>query len=136
MNERNTWHNIIFFDGICVLCNRYVDFLVKRDKKKKLKFAAIQSDFFKGRFTDINNSQAMDSVIFYQSGRIFTRSDAVLRIMAELRFPYNLSCVFYVMPRFARDKIYDYFARNRYRWFGIREKCRMPDAFMDDRFIL
>ena len=120
---------IVFFDGICVLCNRSVDFLLKKDHKKRLKYASLQSGLAseylrKLQYTSIPD----DTIIFYDEARIFTKSTAVLKIAGYLGFPYSLFAVFLVIPLIWRDWMYDLIARNRLRWFGKRDTCRIIDG--------
>jgi predicted DCC family thiol-disulfide oxidoreductase YuxK len=127
MESPNYQVKIIFFDGICVLCNRVVDFLIRHDKKQLLKFAALQSELA-GKLIDLKVSpEDQDTVIYFDSGKIFTRSEAVLRIAEYLGFPYNAIKMAYLLPLPVRDAIYDYIAGKRFRWFGKRDFCRMPD---------
>jgi predicted DCC family thiol-disulfide oxidoreductase YuxK len=120
---------IVFFDGICVLCNRSVDFLLKKDRKKRLKFASLQSDSATGFLKNLQNHPlADDTIIFYDEGRIFSKSTAVLKIAGYLGLPYSAFAVFLVIPRRWRDWIYDIIARNRTRWFGKRDTCRVIDG--------
>lgn len=81
------------------------------------------------------NSPVSDSVILYRNGRLYMRSSAALRIAAHLRFPWPLAVIFLAVPRVIRDAIYDWIARNRYRWFGKRETCFLPDGGMKKRFL-
>ena len=81
------------------------------------------------------DSRSSDSVILYRNGRLYTRSSAALRIAAHLRFPWPLAALFLAVPRGIRDAIYDWIARNRYRWFGKRETCFLPDGGMKNRFL-
>ena len=81
------------------------------------------------------DSPVPDSVILYRNGRLYTRSSAALRIAAHLRFPWPMAVIFLAVPRVIRDAIYDWIARNRYRWFGKRETCFLPDGGMKKRFL-
>jgi len=121
--------NIVFFDGYCNLCNQSVDFLIRHDKKRKLKYASQQSEFalqfFLKHKYDIMQS---DSFIFFRNWKFYNRSTAFFQVMRVLGFPYNLLYVFIVFPRFLRDLVYDWIAKNRYKWFGKRETCRLPTA--------
>lgn len=127
---------IIFFDGICVLCNNTVDFLIRHDKMQRLKFASLQSDIAKqlipGEMLIKSNAE---TVIFFDRQKIYTHSEAILRIMGNLPFPYNMLLVFMVIPTFLRDMAYNFIAKKRYRWFGKRESCRLPDAASKGRIL-
>jgi predicted DCC family thiol-disulfide oxidoreductase YuxK len=125
---------IVFFDGECMLCNRSVDFLLKADKKKHLRFASLQSGYLKN-LTFHDNLPEDDSIIFYDEGRLYTLSSAVLKIAAYLPMPYKLAVVFKIIPRPWRDSIYRFIARHRFRWFGKRQTCRMPDDESRNRIL-
>ena len=119
---------IIFFDGICILCNRVVDFLLEKDHKNRLKFASLQSETGSAILQRLQyNPVKEDSVIFSDEGRILIKSTAVLKIAGYLGFPYSITVLLFIIPRPLRDWGYDYIARNRFRWFGKRAKCRVPD---------
>lgn len=127
MEKSHYQHKIIFFDGVCVLCNRVVDFLLKHDRKKFLKFAALQSELAKSLVRTRENSPDEESVIYFDSGKIFYRSDAVIRIADYLGFPYSSIKIACLLPVPVRDAIYNYIARKRYHGFGKRDSCRLPD---------
>jgi predicted DCC family thiol-disulfide oxidoreductase YuxK len=127
---------IVFFDGLCVLCNRVVDFLLKNDRKKRLKFASLQSfnsETFLQQF--YNQHVKEDTIIFYDNGRFFVKSTAVLKIAGYLGLPFSVFITLLVIPRPWRDAIYDIIARNRAEWFGKRESCRVPDQETSGRII-
>ena len=134
MQNTNQEDKIVFFDGICILCNRAVDFLLRKDHKRRFKFASLQSDFansFLGRYHSLKG----DTIFFYDRGNFFTKSQAVLKIAGYLGFPYSAFIAFSIIPSSCRDWIYDIIARNRATWFGRRETCRLPDQETYDRII-
>jgi predicted DCC family thiol-disulfide oxidoreductase YuxK len=136
MNNAHQSQKIIFFDGICLLCNRTVDFLLKNDRKKSLKFASLQSAFAVDFLQQLRNQAVKeDTIIFYDEGQLLIKSTAVLKIAAYLGMPYALFAVFFVIPRPWRDLFYDIIARNRAKWFGSREQCRVPDQETSGRII-
>jgi predicted DCC family thiol-disulfide oxidoreductase YuxK len=118
---------IIFFDGICNLCNSSVDYVIKHDKKQKFRFASLQSiyaqELLKDSVITLDNPQ---SLVYYHNGIIKQKSNAVLTIGYKLGFPFSLGVVFFIVPRFLRNYIYDVIARNRYKWFGQKDTCRIP----------
>jgi predicted DCC family thiol-disulfide oxidoreductase YuxK len=118
---------ILFFDGICGLCNRTVDFLLSRDRRERICFAPLQ-----GRVASaLLPAQVrlnLDTVIFWKKGEILNRSSAVLKSLVEIGLPWSLTRLLLLIPRFIRDFLYDLVASNRYAWFGRREICRMPTA--------
>jgi len=127
---------IVFFDGVCVLCNRSVDFLFKKDHKKRLKFASLQSVNAMAILRQLQNQSIKeDTIIFYDEGRFLMKSTAVLKIAGYLGPPYSALAIFLIIPRPWRDWLYDIIARNRAKWFGTRETCRVPDQETSGRII-
>jgi len=136
MDYPNQEQKIVLFDGACVLCNRSVDFLLKTDRKKRLKFASLQSDIAAFILKPIQNQPLTeDTIIFIDEGRLFVKSTAVLRIAGYLGFPYSAIAIFRIIPRPLRDGLYDFIARNRIKWFGKRVICRVPDEKTAGRII-
>jgi len=133
---------IIFYDGVCGLCNRLVQFLIKRDKRGTLRFASLQSDFAAkvlGRH-GINPADldTFHLVVNYEQPeeRVLSRGDAVLRAWRELGgFWKTLAVIAQIIPRFLRDLIYRFIARHRYQVFGKYESCMLPDPNQRDRFL-
>jgi predicted DCC family thiol-disulfide oxidoreductase YuxK len=133
---------IIFYDGICGLCNRLVQFLLKRDKNGRLRFASLQSDFAR-KVLDRHgiNPDDLDTlhlVLNYEQPEelVLNRSDAVLRAWSELGAPWKfLATIAGVAPRALRNLFYNFVARNRYRVFGKFESCMLPDPSQRDRFL-
>ncbi len=128
--------HLLLFDGVCVLCNRSVQFVIKHDKTRKFRFASLQSDFGSKVLDGFNLDKTLtDSVIYVRSGNVYTKSDAALRIAKTFGGFWKMSVVFFIFPRFLRNIVYDFIARNRYRWFGKTESCMMPDNSVTDLFI-
>lgn len=125
---------IIFFDGVCGLCNRFVDRLLRIDRRKQLRFAPLQGYTAMQRLP-IGIADAMRSVIYLRDGEILQRSDAALLILIDLGGWRKVYGVFLIVPRFLRDGVYDWVARNRYRWFGKRDACRLPAPEERTRFL-
>lgn len=117
---------IIFFDGVCGLCNRFVDFVIPRDKKRRFRYAPLQGETAKNKIGHLTELQTLKSVVYYEDGKTYTRSSAVLQIVAQLGGPWWLAKIFFLVPRFLRDHIYEFIAEHRYQWFGKRETCRFP----------
>jgi len=127
---------IVLFDGVCNLCNGSVNFLIKQDKKGVLKFASLQSDYAKKMIPkDVLNRENLDTIIFYNDGKFYDRSSAVLKICKALGGRYYVFLVGYLIPRFIRDGLYRFIANNRYKWFGKKEQCRIPTADLKERFL-
>ncbi len=125
---------ILFFDGVCGLCNSAVDFVMAEDREKRFKFSALQSGFAaqKLRPEQIRNLQSM---VVSRDGKIFEKSNAVLEICAQLGGVWRLAEIFRIIPDSIRDAVYSFVATNRYRWFGKRETCRMPTLEERARFV-
>ena len=127
---------VVLFDGICNLCNSSVRFLLKHDTREKFLFSSIQSDASKNLLLHQNYKiKEMNSILLVQDGQILEKSEAVLRIASQLRFPWNLGSAFRIVPLKLRDRIYDWVARNRYRWFGKRDSCTLSIVPYENRFI-
>lgn len=127
---------VLLFDGVCNLCNASVQWVLLRDHKGKFKFAALQSEF--GRMALEKHGldqQDFDTVVLVEDERIWLRSDVPLQIAKRLGGAWSLLYVFSLVPRFLRDAVYNWIARNRYRWFGRREVCMMPRPEWKHRFI-
>ena len=129
--------SIIYFDNLCVLCSRSVRFIYKNDPRGKFHFASLKSDNFERKIEDlkVNLDSIPDSIVLFHRDKIFTRSGAALRIVARLRFPLPLLTIFFIIPRFLRNPLYDLIASNRYRWFGKKDQCFVPEESMRGRFI-
>lgn len=113
---------IVFFDGICVLCNGFVDFLLSRELPENLKFASLQGETARQVFP---KPPELASILFYDRGTVYSHSTAVLKILQNLPGNWKVLAVFLVIPASLRDWIYNGVAKRRYRWFGTREVCRM-----------
>lgn len=128
---------IVFFDGVCGLCNGFVDFLLPRVRKRKIKdfyFSPLQGDFSKALLSE-EKREKLDSIIFYDYGSYFEKSEAVLRVFQSLGGAYRiLAFLISLVPRLMRDRIYDWIAKNRYLWFGQRDSCRLPSLEEKDFF--
>ena len=129
-------HKIILFDGVCNLCNGAVTFIIKRDKKDVFKFAALQSEIGRELISKFNiDTSKVDSIILIDGEKHYEKSSAALRIAKYLSGAYPLLFGFMVVPKFIRNAVYDYIARNRYKWFGKKESCMIPTAKLKDKFL-
>jgi predicted DCC family thiol-disulfide oxidoreductase YuxK len=122
---------IIIFDGICGLCNKSVDILIKLDKEKKFLYTSLQGEFIK----TLNSEPRMDSIIYYEEGNLFYKSTAILKILRSLGGIWVFANIFYIIPRTIRDFLYDLVAKHRYKLFGKMESCRMPNKEEEALFI-
>lgn len=127
--------NIIFFDGICTLCNSSIDFFVKNAKDKSFYIASLQGETAQKTLFKNGEQDIPDSIILYTQNKIYYKSSAVLRISKYLKFPLNILPVFFIIPKFIRDWVYDYIAKNRYKWFGQKNTCRIPNENEKDFFL-
>lgn len=116
---------IILFDGICNLCNNAVDFILKRDKKSQFSYVSIQSDEGKALFIRYNIPTESDSVILIKNKQVFMESEAAIEIGKRLPAPWKQAGILRIFPLKLRNRMYLWIARNRYRWFGKREQCRI-----------
>ena len=116
----------VLFDGVCNLCNGAVNFIMKRDRKKQFRFVTLQSEAGKFLKEKFNIPSSTDSVILIFQNQIVTESDAAIKIAWLLPFPWKLAVVFNFIPKKIRDKMYRWVAKNRYKWFGKKETCRVP----------
>jgi predicted DCC family thiol-disulfide oxidoreductase YuxK len=130
-------HGIVLFDGVCNFCNSKVDLIIRKDKKDFFRFASLQSDFArnlikaKGKDPDV-----MDSMIYISpNGKMYIKSSAALRIAGKLKFPYPLLFPLLIIPPFLRNLVYDFIAKNRYKWWGKKSTCRIPSPEEGEKFI-
>jgi len=127
---------IIIFDGKCVLCSRFAQFIMRTDRHRRFRMLAAQSPVGAALYTHLGlDPESYETFILLDEGCASVRSDAGLRIVEKLGFPWSLCVVARILPRFVRDKLYDLIARNRFRWFGARSTCYIPDPSEADRFI-
>ncbi|WP_100611439.1 thiol-disulfide oxidoreductase DCC family protein [Confluentibacter lentus] len=128
---------LILFDGVCNLCNSSVQFIIKHDKKNIFLFAALQSDVGKEIVKDFHiDTNKTDSILFYTPEKgINYKSTAALKIARHLEFPINLTSIFIIIPAFIRNWVYDYIARNRYKWYGKKEHCMIPTPELKNKFL-
>lgn len=132
---------VIVFDGVCVLCNGWVRFLLRHDRRHRYCFAAMQSDA--GRALLARNGLDPDDpssflLVEYDRGpqpRVSTNSDAVRRVLVGLGGVWRIAHLFALVPAVLRDPLYRLVARNRYRWFGRRDVCSVPSAEARRRFL-
>jgi predicted DCC family thiol-disulfide oxidoreductase YuxK len=130
-------NNVILFDGICNFCNASVNFVLDRDRNKKFMFAPLQSEIGKQLQEQFNiqSGEKMQSVILISDNKVYRKSSATLEIAKGLGGVWYLFYIFKIFPAFIRDIFYDLIAVNRYRIFGKRETCRIPDPEIKSRFL-
>lgn len=134
MKSKN--HKIILFDGVCNLCNGAVIYIIKRDKKNVFKFAALQSEIGQKLISKFNiDTKKVDSIILVDGEKHYDKSSAALHISKHLSGAYPLLFGFMIVPKFIRNSVYDYIAKNRYKWFGKKESCMIPTPELKSKFL-
>lgn len=129
-------HPVILFDGVCNLCDASVQFILDRDPTGKFRFASLQSPAGQ-RLTGLYGIDPMplDTIVLIADGKAFVRSDAVLGIARRLGAPWSWAAALTVIPLALRDAAYRLVSRNRIRWFGQRDECRLPTPDLRSRFL-
>ncbi len=129
-------HSIVFFDGVCNLCNGFVQFVLKHEAKIDFQFCSLQSDFAVKFFKDNQfNLIGIDSVIVFENNQFFIKSEAAFKIISKLKWPYKAFNVFIVLPKFFNDFIYQLVAKFRYKIFGKTNFCWVSNVGFNERFI-
>ena len=135
MNKQLT-HSIILFDGVCNLCNGAVNFVIKRDPRNVFKFTPLQEKqgvlLLKTHAVD---TQKLDSIVLIENEKVYVKSSAALRIARKMSNLWPLFFVFLIIPSFIRDGVYDFIAKNRYKWFGKKEQCMIPTQGLREKFL-
>lgn len=135
-DEPTPSQDTVYFDGVCNLCNAGVQFIIDRDRKRRFRFASLQSEYAKERLTLFGlQPEKLNSIILEREGRFYTESTAALHIARDLGMPWASAVLLLAIPRGARDWIYRLIAKNRYRWFGRKDQCRIPSPETRDRFL-
>ena len=127
---------IIYFDGVCNLCNGTVRFMLKHDKKKKFEFSSLQSSFARKNLANLNAQHTnFNTVVYQKDHKLYTKSQAVLHILQDLGGIWALLSFFKIIPRSWRDRLYDFIANHRYHWFGKKDRCMVPTKEYQSRFL-
>lgn len=124
---------IVVFDGVCNFCNSTINFLVDKDRSRKLRYMPLQSAL--GNTIQEQLPEKLDSIICITASGLWTQSEAAIQIAAQLPYPYRLLRYFRVIPRKWRDDLYHAFSKRRYKWFGRAEQCRIPSEEERQLFI-
>jgi predicted DCC family thiol-disulfide oxidoreductase YuxK len=128
---------VILFDGVCNLCSGAVQFIIKRDKKDVFRFASLQSSFGQSVLKKYKlPSHELSSFILVENDIIYTRSTGALKVAKQLSGGWPLLYAFIIVPRFIRDAVYNYVAKNRYKWFGKKQECWLPTPALKNKFII
>jgi|TARA_B110000261_G_scaffold41349_1_gene48540 predicted DCC family thiol-disulfide oxidoreductase YuxK len=135
MNKQST-HSIILFDGVCNLCNGAVNFVINRDPGNVFKFTPLQEKqgvlLLKKHAID---AKMLDSIVLIENGNVYIKSSAALRIAKKMSNLWPLFFALLIIPRFMRDGVYDFIAKNRYKWFGKKEQCMIPTPGLREKFL-
>src|SRR5687767_14297707 len=127
---------IILFDGVCNFCNAMVNFIIRQDKEKIFHYAALQSKAGKSLLEKFQiDWNKNDSFLLIDKGKAYQNSNASLRLYNKLPWYWKWTQLFWVVPGFLRDAVYNYIARNRYKWFGKKEECMIPTPAVKERFL-
>lgn len=128
---------IILFDGVCNLCNSAINYIIDHDKKDAFRFVALQSDLGKEiqQYLGVDSTK-VDSIILYNAPlAYYTKASAALRIMSEFGGAWKLMQLFTFFPKVFTNTIYDFVAKNRYKWFGKQDNCRLPNPELNTKFL-
>ena len=127
---------VVLFDGECVLCSSGAQWLMRLDKKQIFTLGTVQSDAGRKIMEWYGlSADAPSSFILSEGPNLYVRSDAYVRITARLGFPWNMAAALWLIPRPIRDRLYDWIAQNRFRFFGRRDSCMMPTEEQRSRFL-
>jgi predicted DCC family thiol-disulfide oxidoreductase YuxK len=133
----HTNNPIILFDGVCNFCNGAINFVLKQDKKGIFRFAPLQSEAGQKLLQDYNlSTKEFDSFVLIDDGKVYKKSAASLRVMNKLPWYWKEAQILRIVPTGLRDAIYDFIARNRYKWFGKKEQCMIPTPEMRSKFLV
>lgn len=128
---------VVIFDGVCELCNRSVNFVLRWERRPEIKFTANQNEPGRKLLDEFGvDPDEPGTVFFVENGKLYKESTAALRVSRHLKFPWNLAYGFIIIPPFIRNAVYRLIARNRYRWFGKKDTCRIPTPEEMARFLL
>ena len=127
---------IVFFDGVCNFCHGAVRFIIARDPRERFRFASLQSAFAQRVCADYGQPEDVTTMMLLEpDGRLYTRTTAALRVAKGLGGLWPLCAALLLVPAFLRDPFYELLARNRYRWFGRKDSCPLPDPALAHRFL-
>ena len=127
---------VIVFDGNCVLCSGFAQFILRHDRDRRFRLLAAQTPLGTALYRHFGLDPIdYETNILIEDGQAWVQSESSIRIFVRLGFPWSLMAVGRLLPQAVRDPLYDMIARNRYRWFGVRETCYLPDPSEADRFL-
>jgi len=135
LKPANARSGILYFDGVCGLCNRFVDLLLTEDRHGAIQVTPLQGSTAEERLPADLRRDGLTTVVYQRSGNTFTKSGAALRVLHDIGGIWKLAIVLLIVPAPIRDVLYGFVARNRYRWFGLKESCRIPTPEERSRFL-
>ncbi len=128
--------NIVCFDGVCGICNEWVDFLIKQDPNKKLRYCPLQNEIIHESLQQQGiDPKKLETIVFLKKGKAYVKSDAALEILRTVNFMPLLVGSAFIFPKFIRNIVYDLIAKNRYRIMKPKDTCRLPTQEEKDLFI-
>ena len=129
------YNNIIFFDGVCNVCDKTVDFIITKDKKNEFFYSSLQSDFSKRFFKSKNQKLNLESIVVYTEDKFLYKSRGMIYILKNLvGFPRIIGLLLNIFPKFISDYFYSLFAKYRYKLFGKMDVCKIPTENHFSRF--
>lgn len=128
---------LILFDGVCNLCNASIQYIIKHDKNQVFMFAPLQGETSKVILNHylIDTSKIDSIILFTNKQKLYFKSTAALIIASKLGFPRSLISFFLIVPAFIRNGVYNYIAKNRYKWYGKQNECMIPTEKLKARFL-
>jgi predicted DCC family thiol-disulfide oxidoreductase YuxK len=129
---------VVLFDGVCNLCSASVQVIIDRDPQAQFRFASLQSEAGRKLLAELGckvPEGEPESVLLIEDGKLFSHSEAALRIARRLHGPARLAAALRLLPHGLRDRAYRLVAKNRYRWFGKASSCRLPTPQLRARFL-
>lgn len=126
---------VILFDGVCNLCNGWIKFVLKNERRDFYRFTSLQSENAKSMLGHYHYESKLSSIVLIENGMLYEKSGAVLKILGNLKFPWPMMQIFAVVPRPLRDAVYHFMAKNRYAWFGKQQLCEWDPNHDEVRFI-
>ena len=129
-------HPVVLFDGVCNLCNRSVQFILRKERSSKLLFGALQEAYAKEVLNEHQVPDHVDSILFLENGKLYKESTAALRIARYLKGGWPLLFYLFIwIPPFLRNGVYRFIAKRRYKWYGKKDQCMVPAPELRERFL-
>ena len=135
IEELSTKHPILLFDGVCNLCNHFVQFVIKHDTQARFRFASLQSEIGQEILSQKKLDTQLNTVVLFDNKKVYTYSSVPLQMTLHLGGWWKVLYPLIFIPRFLRDTVYNWIARNRYKWYGKKESCMIPTPALKARFL-